>query len=78
MDTVNVQEARRHISELLDRVASGEEVVISRRGKPVAKLAPLTPHEAAFPDREALRNSLPGSDTPASVTVRQLRDDERY
>jgi prevent-host-death family protein len=38
---VNVGEAKAHFSELLDRAAAGEEIVIARAGKPVARLAPL-------------------------------------
>jgi prevent-host-death family protein len=38
---VNVHEAKTHLSRLLVRVAAGEEVLISRAGKPVAKLVPL-------------------------------------
>jgi len=34
---VNVHEAKTHLSRLLDRVALGEEVIISKAGKPVAK-----------------------------------------
>lgn len=35
---VNVHEAKTHLSRLLDRAAAGEEVVISKYGKPVARL----------------------------------------
>jgi prevent-host-death family protein len=35
---VNVHEAKTHLSRLLDRVAGGEEVVIAKAGKPVARL----------------------------------------
>lgn len=45
MDAVNVHEAKTHLSRLLDRVVQGEEVVIARAGKPVAKLVPLRPVE---------------------------------
>lgn len=38
MAQVNVHEAKTHLSRLLRRVASGEEIVISRAGKPVARL----------------------------------------
>jgi prevent-host-death family protein len=38
---VNVHEAKTHLSRLLERVALGEEVVIAKAGKPVAKLVPL-------------------------------------
>jgi prevent-host-death family protein len=38
---VNVHDAKTHLSKLLERVASGEEIVLARAGKPVAKLVPL-------------------------------------
>jgi prevent-host-death family protein len=47
VETVNVHEAKTHLSRLLERVAQGEEVVIARAGKPVAKLIPLPPVERA-------------------------------
>lgn len=37
---INVHEAKTHFSRLLERVANGEEVVIGKAGKPVAKLVP--------------------------------------
>lgn len=37
---VNIHEAKTHLSRLLERVESGEEIVIGRAGKPVAKLVP--------------------------------------
>ncbi len=40
MITVNIHEAKTHLSRLLVRVGAGEEVVIARAGKPVARLAP--------------------------------------
>lgn len=40
MKTVNVHEAKTHLSQLLDLAASGEEVIIARAGKPLAKLIP--------------------------------------
>ena len=42
MVEVNVHEAKTHLSRLLARVARGEEVVIARAGKPVARLVPMT------------------------------------
>lgn len=41
MSSVGVHEAKTHLSRLLRRVASGEEIVIERSGKPVAKLVPV-------------------------------------
>ncbi|HZR02366.1 MAG TPA: type II toxin-antitoxin system Phd/YefM family antitoxin [Burkholderiales bacterium] len=45
MRTVNVHEAKTHLSKLLERVEAGEEVVIARAGRPVARLVPLAAHE---------------------------------
>jgi prevent-host-death family protein len=42
MPTVNMQEAKTHLSRLVDRAAAGEEIVIAKAGKPIAKLVPLT------------------------------------
>lgn len=41
MTEVSVHEAKTHLSRLLRRVATGEEVVIARAGKPVARLVPF-------------------------------------
>jgi prevent-host-death family protein len=41
MVEVNVHEAKTHLSRLLSRIAAGEEVVIARAGKPVARLVPF-------------------------------------
>ncbi|MGH6877861.1 MAG: type II toxin-antitoxin system Phd/YefM family antitoxin [Rhizomicrobium sp.] len=40
-DSINVAEAKAHFSELLDRAARGEEIVVARAGKPVARIMPL-------------------------------------
>lgn len=38
---VNVHEAKTHLSRLLERVSQGEEVVIAKSGRPVARLVPV-------------------------------------
>lgn len=38
---VNIHEAKTHLSRLVDRAANGEEIVIARAGRPVARLGPL-------------------------------------
>lgn len=45
MTIVNVHDAKTHLSKLLARVAAGEEVVIGKSGKPVAKLVPIGPEK---------------------------------
>lgn len=39
--TVNLYEAKTHLSRLVERAAAGEEVVIAKAGKPMARLVPL-------------------------------------
>ena len=42
MSVFNIHEAKTHLSRLLDRVAQGEEVIIAKSGRPVAKLVRVT------------------------------------
>lgn len=42
MESLNVADAKRRFSELLDRVARGERFVVTRRGRPTAVLVPPT------------------------------------
>jgi prevent-host-death family protein len=41
MSTINVYEAKTHLSQLLDRALAGEEIVIARAGKPLVRLVPV-------------------------------------
>jgi prevent-host-death family protein len=41
MKTVNVHEAKTHLSRLLEEVEAGEEIVLARNGKAVARLVPV-------------------------------------
>lgn len=43
MATVNVHEAKTHLSALLERASAGERIIIARAGKPVAVLGPIAP-----------------------------------
>lgn len=40
MDQFNIREAKTHLSRLLARVATGEEIVIAKAGRPIARLVP--------------------------------------
>ncbi len=42
MGVFNVHDAKTHLSRLLDRVAQGEEIIIAKSGRPVAKLVRVT------------------------------------
>ena len=40
-EPVNIHDAKTHLSRLVERVEAGEEIVIARAGRPVARLVPL-------------------------------------
>ena len=78
MLTVNVAEAKAHLSEILDKVEAGEEVVITRHGKPVAHVRQVTTPKQPldFEALAALRARLPPQQRPSSDVLRELRDEE--
>jgi len=78
MIKVSVREAREQIARLIERVQAGEEVMIRRRGKPVARLVGPAVDKVAFRSRASLRNELPAMQESAGAAVRSLRDAERY
>lgn len=43
MDTVGTFGAKTHLTQLLDRVAAGEQIMITRHGTPIARLVPVEP-----------------------------------
>jgi len=46
MQTVNIHEAKTHLSRLVEQVAAGEPIIIAKAGKPIVKLVALTTVEA--------------------------------
>ena len=76
MRTAGIREARQNLSALLDEVKKGREVVITERGRPVAKLVP--PDRApgrGVPNLAAFRRRMPLLDPPLSTTVAEERED---
>jgi prevent-host-death family protein len=80
MDTVNLADAKAHLSELIDRVEAGETIEITRRGKPVARFTavdrPRKRIDAAA--LAALTATLPRADQGAADLVRAMRDGDRF
>ena len=73
MQRVGVRETRERIAQLIDAVARGEEVLITRRGKPVARLVPVSRQSnkvPKFPDRAPLRAKIPPARKPSSDLIR--------
>lgn len=78
MQKVNTKEARRNISQLIDKVNAGEDILLLRRGKPVARMTQVDPGQAKslrFPDRSAFRGTLPPMKQSSASLIRDLRDE---
>jgi prevent-host-death family protein len=76
MHTVSVQKATQNLTVLLDEVRKGREIVITERGRPVAKLVPPDrPRRSGVPNLAAFRRKMPVLDPPLSSTVAEDRED---
>lgn len=82
MEEVGIFEARNSLSALLDRVEQGEEIMITRNGKPVARLVAPTDDAVRQRRREAmrkmleLRNSI-APDALEGTSIRELIEEGR-
>lgn len=74
MRTAGIRQARQDLTRLLDDVRKGREVVITERGRPVARLVPVKPRHS-FPDLASVRRRLRGADLALSQAVLDDRDD---
>jgi prevent-host-death family protein len=76
MRTAGIREARQNLSALLDEVKKGREVLITERGRPVAKLVPADrPRGSGVPNLAAFRRRMPMLDPPVSATIGEERED---
>lgn len=78
--TVSVAEAKARLSELVTAAQGGDDVVITKRGKPVAQLVGMRPPRRPI-NLQWLRSrtsTMPSSTTNSADAVRQIRDAERY
>ncbi len=80
MTVFKLAEAKAHLSELIDRVQSGETVSITRHGKAVAQLiaAKLDRKPINMSDLRALTKGQPRQNESAADFVRRMRDESRY
>jgi antitoxin (DNA-binding transcriptional repressor) of toxin-antitoxin stability system len=77
MRSVSVREVRALLPGLEEELARTGEIVLTRRGRPIARLTPVDGAAAARPRRPNLaefRASMPFQETPSEVLVREDRD----
>jgi prevent-host-death family protein len=77
MVEVGAFEAKTHLSQLLDQVERGETVVITRHGRPVARLVPMTGPSVDDRQRAIAQLKLRKGQTLGGLSVRELIDHGR-
>ena len=75
MVTVNLAQAKARLSELIDKVQSGEQVVITRHGKPVAHLSATIQPKKPLKSLAAFRARMPRWRKSSAVLIREMRDE---
>ena len=77
MVTVNLAQAKARLSELLDKVEAGQDILITRRGKAVAHLSAAIQPKKPLPlqDLAEFRAGMPKLRRPAVDLLREMRDE---
>jgi len=74
---VNIKEARSNFSQLLNKVEQGQDILLIRRGKKVARLVPPEKN-CSLPSLKEFRQTISLSGEELSSVVQEARDKERY
>ena len=79
METVGSFEAKTHLAALLDRVAKGEKITITRHGVPAAMLVPVTQADAKLSHKEIVEamRALRQRVKPGKMSTREMVDEGR-
>ena len=79
MDKVNIREARRRLSEIVDAAEQGESTVITRRGRQVARVEPVQAGKGRpLPDLSEFRSSIKLKGKALSKVVADRRKAAKY
>ncbi len=78
MTTIGAFEAKTHFASLLERVARGEQIVITKHGRPIAKLSPVGGADRERAKRAIARlKELAKGQTLGGLSIRELREQGR-
>ena len=79
MNCVNIREARRRLTSIVDAAQRGRRTVITRRGRQVAMVEPIRPAKGnTLPDLTEFRASIKVKGKPLSQVVIDQRKEARY
>ena len=78
MGEVNIREARRRLTALVDAAQHGESTLITRHGHPAARIVPVEPDRPKLPDLTEFRGTIECAGKPLSQVVVESRREGRY
>ena len=76
MSTVTLAGAKAHLSNLLDQVEGGEEVVITRRGRAIARITPVEKPKQPVKSLAEFRSRMPRWRKSSAELLRDMRDED--
>ncbi len=77
MKKVQVNKIREHLAKYLAEAEQGEEIVITRHSKPVARLVPVDQSKPVFPDLDEFRKKISVRGKPMTEEIAEMRKQER-
>ncbi|HLF86760.1 MAG TPA: type II toxin-antitoxin system prevent-host-death family antitoxin [Nitrospiria bacterium] len=79
MIKAGIKEARQHLTEYLAKVERGEEIIITKRSEPIAKIIPLTKRRRVkLVSHKELRGSIVSKGKPMTELIIESRKEEAY
>ena len=78
MKEVQVNKVREHLAKYLSEAEQGEEIIITKHSKPVAKLVAYEEKKPILPDLTEFRKSIKVEGKPMSEVIIEMRRNTRY
>ena len=78
MKKVKVNEVREHLAKYLSDAEKGEEIIITKHSRPIARLVPLKSESSEFPDLSKHRHAINIKGRSLSDTIIDQRKEERH
>lgn len=78
MKKVQVNKVREKLAKYLSQAEQGEEIIITKHSKPIARLMPVERKRSEFPDLSEFREKIAVRGKSMSEEVSEMRREERY
>ncbi|MDB9438149.1 type II toxin-antitoxin system Phd/YefM family antitoxin [Dolichospermum lemmermannii CS-548] len=78
MTQITIEEATQNLYKLLEQVAKGEQFILIKEGKEIARLLPPQQVKKVFPSLNHCRKSIVLKGSAMSTTILEERENERY